>query len=206
MSNNIKGLSRVTAEVIEVKDYAYHSSNASGYDGYTYVSSKTQHVKEIFLKTDDGKEKWFRWGDVDVPIRTGNTITVFCSYGKKNSVELYKVINHSTNTEWTNKSLSLLRRIPKLAIMFLLGSPLLSWILACAVFFILAIVSFFASSILSINLDKDSSEIAGKILIIISIISGICSLIWLWAWTFKDFIRNGKICRHVKTWQLSSVD
>lgn len=200
MDESIKGLSVVTGEIVEINERAYQDVRASGDHLYTYVSSSTTHVKEIFLKTSDGLEKWFTWSEVDLPLRVGHHITVFCTYEKKNRIELFKVMNHATNSEWVSKELGLLRRSFKLLMLFLLSAPMLAW---CSGFFFMLLGVIFVRNIPFLDILKSQENDFG---LITGFIGAAVCVFFLGYFFFKDLKRRRQIASYLKSWRLQSAD
>lgn len=200
MDESIKGLSVVTGEIVEINERAYHEVRASGDHLYTHVSSSTTHVKEIFLRTSDGREKWFTWSEVDLPLRVGHHITVFCTYKKKNRIELFKVMNHSTNSEWVSKELGSLRRSFVLVIMLIFGSPLFAWLLGC-VFTALGMIC--AGYIPYLGVSGPQVKEFG---LITGVIGGAIGLVFFLYYFVKEFKRTGRIASFLKSWRLQTAD
>ncbi len=100
-----------TGEVLGNNKYSETQVSSSGGGGYvgksggyvspTKISSTSITNHQFWIKTDDGVEKDVKLIGVDIPLRTGQMITLISAKNKGSNEGLYSVlINHSANKHW----------------------------------------------------------------------------------------------------------
>lgn len=96
----------------------------------TTMSTRTEHFHEIWLRTDDGREQPVEIGRGDIPLRTGQYVTLVVAHRDKKHACGGLLVNHTAKAHWKlSDGLGIVRhfKLERLTGLSIVGALALLW-------------------------------------------------------------------------------